>query len=583
MVTDLLFSCLKASGLATIASWGIGDHALSQLQGFIEPTNDARPLIRWWWIHGLVDNEEVLDEIGQIAKAGFGGIELQDVHHSYAQGTILGNLTEEGWAAPKWYEAVEVSTTETVKREMRHDMAIGPCWPMGVPGYTPDDIEAAKEIVFGKALVNGTSYSGPIPEPWQEAAEGVTKEELFALQGWKLGEAIDQDQTPLILEKDSLVDLKHLTTGENDNITWTPPDNGTWIILSTKVRGTGQVPEDSPHTATDIWVGDHFSSEATTAATGFWDRELLPRLGNALGAFNSAIFEDSLELVATTHWTPQLPNEFLHRWGYNIATILPSILLQDSEYAFAFSDTSFGEAAKHDYYDVLTSLYIEHHIKPLGKWAKSRGLRYRAQPYAGFPMDGVSVIPDIDIPEGESLGFSEGIDNWRAMAGANNMAQKTLLSNELGAYPELAYGTSWKRVISTVNPQFAAGVNHNVIHGFSYLYGPNTTWPGYAAFTPNRQSGKSSKIGYSESVSVISLLYYYLCFMFGTHSLESVAGSFLIACIRVTNLRLVGPSSTRVEAYLRVHDLFGKSPVHDETRTAKARCCFPSPGWYGRV
>lgn len=82
------------------------------------------------------------------------------------------------------------------------------------------------------------------------------------------------------------------------------------------------------------------------------------------------------------------------------------------------------------------------------------------------------------------------------------MAQKTLVSNELGAYPLLAYGTSWDKVISTVNPKFAAGVNQNIVHGFSYLYAPNTTWPGYSAFTPNRQNLNSvSKIGHSESVS----------------------------------------------------------------------------------
>jgi hypothetical protein len=34
-----------------------------------------------------------------------------------------------------------------------------------------------------------------------------------------------------------------------------------------------------------------------------------------------------------------------------------------------------------------------------------------------------------------------------------------------------------------------------VLHGFSYKTAPNTTWPGFGAFTPYNQNG----IGYSES------------------------------------------------------------------------------------
>jgi hypothetical protein len=99
----------------------------------------------------------------------------------------------------------------------------------------------------------------------------------------------------------------------------------------------------------------------------------------------------------------------------------------------------------------------------------------------------------VDIAEGESLGFTS-IDNYRALAGAAGMAGRNIISNELGAYAKSAYGTSWAKVLSTLNPQFAAGVNQNVLHGFSYLYAPGAVWPGFAAFTPIK-----GKAGYSES------------------------------------------------------------------------------------
>ena len=74
------------------------------------------------------------------------------------------------------------------------------------------------------------------------------------------------------------------------------------------------------------------------------------------------------------------------------------------------------------------------------------------------------------------------------------MAKLNIISSELGAYAKSAYGTSWAKVLATLNPQFAAGVNQNVLDGFSYLYAPGAVWPGYSAFTPIKGNA-----GYSES------------------------------------------------------------------------------------
>ncbi|KAK2751220.1 secreted protein [Colletotrichum kahawae] len=103
------------------------------------------------------------------------------------------------------------------------------------------------------------------------------------------------------------------------------------------------------------------------------------------------------------------------------------------------------------------------------------------------------IATALDIPEGESLGF-QVIDDYRVLAGANSFAGVNIMSNDLGAYNKAAYATTRNKILETVNPQFAAGLTHNVLHGFSYISGPETTWPGWGAFTPYK-----GRIGYSES------------------------------------------------------------------------------------
>ncbi|WP_228684834.1 twin-arginine translocation signal domain-containing protein [Amycolatopsis thermoflava] len=51
-------------------------------QRFAAPGTDTAAKFRWWWPHGMVDLREIAREVDQIADAGFGGVEIQDVHHS---------------------------------------------------------------------------------------------------------------------------------------------------------------------------------------------------------------------------------------------------------------------------------------------------------------------------------------------------------------------------------------------------------------------------------------------------------------------------------------------------------------------
>lgn len=350
---------------------------------FATPAPKFRPKIRWWWVHGVVDPEEVRREVDQIYSAGFGGFELQDVHHSIVEGTVIGDLTTEGWGGQIWHEALQAALEQSETRGLTHDIGMGPCWPLGVPTYGADDPPAAKEIAVGRTFVSGgANYSDVIPPPRTKAASGVNNSTLVAVQAWRVDPSSSSSDDPVKIEEGSMIDL--ISYISNDTIVWTPPDDATWLILSARVRGTGQMPEDSPHTDPATYVADHFFKTGVQAATDYWDESILSdSILALLSSKDSAFMEDSLEMVTNGYWTTEFPAEFRDRRGYNVADVLPVLMQYKNRFFIEFSDSDLTRGARNDYWDTLSDLYLDYHVKPLQAWAESKGTTYRVQPYGG--------------------------------------------------------------------------------------------------------------------------------------------------------------------------------------------------------
>lgn len=449
----------------------------------------AKPKIRWWWPHGQVDPIQITTEVNEMYAAGFGGAEIEDVHPSIK---VSVDPVGHGWATAPWINAVEAASERADYLGFQIDIALGPSYPASVPSLRPDDEGAEKEVVSGRVVVsNGSTYDGPVPAPYVAAESGVFNQSLLAVQAWRMDPSSKITAVPLILDSTTLVDLTRKVVG--GTISWSPPDNGTWVIISYRMRGTGQLPEAGPHNDPDGAVIDHFSTAGSMESINYWNAHVLSSKLRALfQRIRGSIFEDSIELEYNTLWTPNLADEFKHRNGYDILSVLPTIVLENQKQAFSFTDSELARGVKNDYWDTMGDLYISKHADPIRKWANSLGMELRSQPY-GLPTDAMGAMAAVNIPEGESLSF-KNLGDYRSLAGAANMAGLRLLSNEACAFAGGAYSTTWQLVLQTLNPIFTAGINHNVLHGFAYNEAPRAAWPGFAAFTPY-----NGGIGYAEA------------------------------------------------------------------------------------
>ncbi|MGW0705431.1 glycosyl hydrolase [Streptomyces sp. NPDC002643] len=493
----VLAAALTAGTVAAIGAVAPGVAALPGTGGgeptadwFARPPRSVRPKFRWWWPDGLVDPDEIAREIDQIADAGFGGAEIAAVHHSIKDKSVL-DTAHHGWGSRPWRDGVEAALRRAARRGLTVDLTLGPSWPAAVPGVAPDDEAAAKELVLGRAsLSGGATYQGPVPPPLHEAASGVTRQDLVAVQAARV-EPANSTRKETGLDLSSVLDLT--ATVRDGAVSWTAPEGGDWVLISYWQRGSAQQPESGPHSAPAAHVVDHFSAAGTAAVTGYWEDHLLtPSLRSLLKAAGGAFFEDSIELETDgLTWTPGLPEAFEQHTGRPLLPYLPAIALNKSNQVFAF-DPQLTRQIRHDFWETVSGLFNRHHVRALREWARSLGMSLRAQPY-GLQTDAIASAALLDIAEGESLGF-KNLDDYRSLAGGRDMAGHTVLSCEAGAYNGSAYSTTWDRFLRTMGGAYAAGVNQTVVHGFSYATAPTAEWPGFAAFSPYNGAA-----GYGES------------------------------------------------------------------------------------
>ncbi|MDP0501134.1 MAG: glycosyl hydrolase [Verrucomicrobiota bacterium JB022] len=443
---------------------------------FAQPGREYQAKFRWWWPHGLVDNAEIAREVRDMAAAGFGGAEIADVHHSVRDRELAPDT--HGWGTQPWVDAVTVAFETAREHGMELDLTIGPSWPAAVPTVDPDHPAAMKELAVG---FGQGSFPMEVPQPRVHAERGVNRQELRFVQAARVVSGDPAEKGKWVLQQDSLVDV---TDKVRDGVIhWTPPSDGEWVVLAYWLRGSAQQPERGPHTEPESYVVDHFSEAGTRAVTDFWEQNILnPHLRELIKDAGGNLFEDSLEMETdSTIWTPGFAQEFQKRKGYDLMPYLP-LVVQEHEKNIITYEGYNGSQVVHDFWDVLWQLYMEHHQHALQAWAAELGLGLRTQPY-GMPTDAMLSAAHLDIVEGESLGF-KNLDDYRSLAGGRDMGGHTVMSNEAAAYAGGAYSTTWQRVLTTLNPIFAAGVNQTFFHGYAYAEVPDVKWPGFAAFSP---------------------------------------------------------------------------------------------------
>ncbi|TPV60877.1 hypothetical protein FJ444_04450 [Aestuariibacter sp. GS-14] len=488
-LATLVASCAKVP----LSGQGLSLKSSSDAVENLLPVPSERPRIRWWWPGGYIDPVQIDKEVKSMAEAGFGGFEIADVRDGV---NVPMDPKRYGWSTDRWIAGVDAALEAAIKYNIKADITLGAHWPTGIPGVTPNHRAAAKELVYSEVVIQaGESFSAPIPKPahvpsglHMSTPQPLIIPELICALAFKQS---GMQVTSVELDPQSMVDVTSKIADQS--LTWQAPDKDTWHLLFFWMQGTGQTQNLFDRAIVTSMLADPipyavdiYGVAGTQVCIDFWENRLLSqKTKSMLRQIGGDFFEDSLELKAVKHWSPDLPATFEANRGYEIYPYLP-LLAEPAENNWEFGpgmnkpkvklfvlkeiDTDQFES---DFQHTLTEMYALNRIRALSEWAKTLGMGMRAQ-CSGLAATYCST------PEGDN---GDTIDSFSAKAAARDIGGHKVLSDEAATFVGgQAHVADWKLLTFMLQRDFAGGVNQVVLHGYSYADSPDARWPGFSAF-----------------------------------------------------------------------------------------------------
>ncbi len=217
--------------------------------------------------------------------------------------------------------------------------------------------------------------------------------------------AVEGPPPPLVRDPAQILDL----TGRLDThgrLSWDVPP-GRWTVYRFLAANTGQkLVAPSPHS--DGYIIDHFSAAAARMHTEYIMNQLRSELGDfrqtALKYFYACSYE-----VRGSIWTPQFPEEFRRRRGYDMRKFLPVLA------GAIIANEDVSERFQVDFRRTLSDLFIENFYRETRQTVGRHGLQLVAEaggpgwPLHHVPVDALKAQGAVDVPRGE---FWKGRSIW---------------------------------------------------------------------------------------------------------------------------------------------------------------------------
>lgn len=331
------------------------------------------PLMRWWWFSSHVTAEAIDADLDAMRNAGIGGVELAFIYPVAEGGPAFGT--------PEFLALVAYAARGAESRGMRFDLTLGAGWPFGGPHI--DASTAARRIHWETVeIAPGSPSLQYRPSFVEDTVVGAY------IGAGSLQEMPTEWATACV--DDERIHLPRLGDGPR-------------VLLIATSRLTGQNVKRAPHGAEGL-VLDHYSEVAARTHL----REVAKPLLDAAGAERVfAGFCDSFEVYGAD-WTPDLPDQFRARRGYDLIPVLWKTHMNSPD----------TEGVRADLLRTLSELFEERFLAVFRNWTAQHGILFRAQCYGEPPML-MSSFRHVDLIEGEGWGWRRWTKNTWAVSAAS--------------------------------------------------------------------------------------------------------------------------------------------------------------------
>lgn len=419
-------------------------------------TKEMKPWTRWWWMGSAVNPEGLAYNLGEMSKAGLGGVEITPIY-----GVEGEEAHEIDYLSPCWMQMLSLTEKDAGRGGMSVDMTLGTGWPFGGPEVSLK--EAATKAIFQEYTVKGgESLEGNI-----EVRDEKQKPVAY------LGKLMAYNTSG------KRVDLTANVSGQGV-LRWKAPKGSDWRLIALFVGKTfQQVKRAAPGGQGNVL--NHFDREAVGRYFARFDSAFTA----AKVPFPHSFFNDSYEVYGAD-WTPDLLEQFEKLRGYRLQDYFPEFLADGK------NDLSVRVIS--DYRETIGEILKENFTDQWIAWAHRRGVTVRNQSH-GSPANLIDLYAAVDIPECESFGITDfDIPGLRKDAirkendgdpttlkyasSAAHITGKKYTSSETFTWLTEHFRTSLSQCKPEIDQMFVSGVNHVYFHGSTYSP-KEAPWPGW--------------------------------------------------------------------------------------------------------
>ena len=489
--------------------------ALNNLsEGFLNPPDDARPWVYWYWINGNLSKEGITADLEAMQRVGIGGVFLAEV-----DGTPKGPVA---FGSENWNEIFRFACEEANRLGIMMTMNDGAGWTgSGGPWNTPEN--SMQRVFYSETtFIGGKTFNSELPRPDMKnaAAENMVHKksgdeypeyyrdiaiiafptpinnnykndniELKAgfLAGstppsMKKGDVgrflvlpVDIDPAPAgaTIDQTTILDLTdHFTNGQ---LRWDVP-SGNWTIIRFGHGSTGSSNHPSPPAGMGLEC-DKMCKEAVEIHFNNFVGEMIKLVGPLTGKTLVGTHVDSWEVGCQT-WTRAFPEEFKKRCGYDILPYLPAMTGR------IIGSAEITERFLWDLRFTISELIAENYAGHLRELSNRHGILFSMEAIDNTPFDEIRVAGQANLPQtefwyrresdkvGESGDNFEGVFRtyaWTpAMVSAAHIYGRKIIPSE--AFTAVS-GENWLAHPALLKPQgdwaFCSGVNRFLFHRYA--------------------------------------------------------------------------------------------------------------------
>ncbi len=410
-------------------------------KSFLNPPDDSRIMMRWWWFGPSVTKAQLEKEMRLMKEGGIGGFEVQPVYPLVLDNNA-GGIKNFPFLSNEFIDALRFTSQKARELGLRFDLTLGSGWPFGGPMVSIE--HAAARLRYERVKVDPRNSFVKVPSIG--AGEKLIATFITVAEGNRLG------PFDLITDiKDGQVSLPNFRDAS--------PREVLFFISS---RTGMQVKR--PAIGAEGFVLDHMNRAATDAYLKAVGDRMFQAFGNNPPY---SIFCDSLE-VYNHDWSDDFLEEFQRRRGYDLKPHLPELVI----------DTGAAtKGLRRDWGRTQYELLNERFLQPMQEWAKKHGTRFRVQDY-GVPAAAISSNAFADIPDGEGAQWKV-VRAARWASSASHLYSRPIASSETWTWLHSpSFRATPLDVKAEADIHFLQGINQLIGHGWPYT-APGVEYPGW--------------------------------------------------------------------------------------------------------